>query len=118
MIQNSHSFLLSRFSYEALSLKGHSLSYLGLGSAISCVNAQQNCGSVIVLFFFWWLTQGGAADITMIASMVLRRSEKLRCAQKEKMVARKVFREEDEHSQAVLRRSSSLRNQVSWAERC
>ena len=47
------------------------------------------------LFFVSWrptVTQGGAASITMILSMVLRGSERLRCAQEEKMVASKVFR--------------------------
>ena len=60
--------------------------------------------SAIVLFVSWrpekaqnslerpTVAQGGAARITRILSIVLRGSERLRCAQKEKVVASKVFR--------------------------
>ena len=50
--------------------------------------------SAIVLFLSWrpTVTQGGAASITMIPSMVLSGSERLRCVQEEQMVASKVFR--------------------------
>ena len=50
--------------------------------------------STIVLFLSWrpTVTQRGAASITMILSMVLRVSERLRCAQEEKIVASKAFR--------------------------
>ena len=56
------------------------------------------------------MTQGGAASITMILSMVLRGSERLRCVQEEKVVASKVFRKLNEHSQAILRLSTFLKS--------
>ena len=43
----------------------------------------------------------------MVLSMVLRGSERLKCAQEEKMVASKQF-VKNEHCQAVLRLSSFL----------
>ena len=68
------------------------------------------------------MTQGGAASITMILSIVLRGSERLRCAREEKMVASKAFRKYNEHSHAVLRLPSFLKSGelgragLSWAE--
>ena len=54
------------------------------------------------------MIQGGTPSITMIPSMVPRGSQRLRCVQEEKVVASKVFRKYNEHSQAILRLSSFL----------
>ena len=48
--------------------------------------------------------------------LVLRGSERLRCAQEEKVVASQLFRKENEQSQAVLHFSAVLRNQASCAQ--
>ena len=50
--------------------------------------------SAIVLFLSWrpTVTQGGAASITLILSMAPRGSDRLRCAQAEKVVTGKTFR--------------------------
>ena len=49
------------------------------------------------------MTQGGAASIAIILSMVLKGSERLRCAQSEKVVASKVFRKPAQRTSEKLR---------------
>ena len=49
------------------------------------------------------MSQGGAASITMILSMVPRGSESLRCAQEAKVVASKVFRKPAQRTSEKLR---------------
>ena len=48
--------------------------------------------------------------------LVLRGPERPRCALEQKVVASNVFRNENEHFQAVHQFSSFLWNQVSWAK--
>ena len=55
----------------------------------------------------------GAASIIMILCMSLRGSERLRCAQEEKVVTKKAFRKQNEHSQAGY--AELRRAERSWA---